>query len=632
MNQDKNNKINDKTFNRISMFISQCGAPMLFILRFLSVFFVISGFDILIKHHIFDPVADWQAYIQSVDLARNILFSLLGTIVLSLLYRNLKEKYRSFDQIFALIAILFFDTMYMLNVYDPYSSIALFMLTYMMINFIYGSLNGKSFACGIPDKVSIALVISFAAAMCAVTYNLQRMVHNTFNSHCYDFGIFIQMFHSLVEHGNPLTTCERFFIISHFNVHTSYIFLLLVPFYKLFPSIKTLYTAHSLLSMGGIIPMYLLVKKHGYNGLSRIFLCMGYILCIGIVMPSASFLHENSFLPTLLMWLFWALDNKKYKLMYIMAFLVLLVKEDAPTYVLCTGLYLFMSEFGKKSCLHGLALSLISGIYMLLAIRKLAHGGDINIISVWSTSHLAFNNGGIVEIIKNAFSNPAYFCSLLMSEGTFMLFIRIMLPLMFLPLITKKASRYMLLVPLFFMVLIIGAGYESVTIFINQYIQGPVIPLMYLCIINMDDIQDKNQKAVLVGMASYILTATVLAVYVNFYSSEYKINRDKFTQAQQILDSLPKDAAIAAEDNILPHIADRDKVYFLTHDNFLDPNGKGEVMLIDTDKCDFIALSSGTDICEFYQSIMEEKGYELYAKTDDLMYVYKNKKYTGGIK
>jgi uncharacterized membrane protein len=45
------------------------------------------------------------------------------------------------------------------------------------------------------------------------------MRYFAYNSPCYDFGIFAQMFHSMRTTGVPVTTCEREEAMSHFAVH-----------------------------------------------------------------------------------------------------------------------------------------------------------------------------------------------------------------------------------------------------------------------------------------------------------------------------------------------------------------------------------------------------------------------------
>ena len=50
----------------------------------------------------------------------------------------------------------------------------------------------------------------------------------------FDFGIFVNMFYNMKESGLPITTCERDVFLSHFVVHLSPIYYLILPFYMIF--------------------------------------------------------------------------------------------------------------------------------------------------------------------------------------------------------------------------------------------------------------------------------------------------------------------------------------------------------------------------------------------------------------
>ena len=57
----------------------------------------------------------------------------------------------------------------------------------------------------------------------------------TFDGSTFDIGLFSQMFHRMSTDLSAITTLERDRVLSHFAVHISPIFYLMLPFYKLFP-------------------------------------------------------------------------------------------------------------------------------------------------------------------------------------------------------------------------------------------------------------------------------------------------------------------------------------------------------------------------------------------------------------
>lgn len=50
----------------------------------------------------------------------------------------------------------------------------------------------------------------------------------------FDFGIFAQMFENMKDGLGPVTTVERNYELSHFAVHFSPAYYLMLPFYMLF--------------------------------------------------------------------------------------------------------------------------------------------------------------------------------------------------------------------------------------------------------------------------------------------------------------------------------------------------------------------------------------------------------------
>nr|WP_289707141.1 DUF2079 domain-containing protein [Enterocloster clostridioformis] len=75
---------------------------------------------------------------------------------------------------------------------------------------------------------------------------------------------------------SPLTTCERDGLLSHFAVHLSPVFYVLLPFYKLVPRPETLLVLQSLVVISGMVPLCLLTTvppgSRCLSGVMRIFL------------------------------------------------------------------------------------------------------------------------------------------------------------------------------------------------------------------------------------------------------------------------------------------------------------------------------------------------------------------------
>ena len=72
----------------------------------------------------------------------------------------------------------------------------------------------------------------------------------------FDFGIFSQMFHQMRTTGLPVTTVERDGPLSHFAVHVSPIYYLLLPFYCIYPKPVTLQVLQAAVLASAVIPLW----------------------------------------------------------------------------------------------------------------------------------------------------------------------------------------------------------------------------------------------------------------------------------------------------------------------------------------------------------------------------------------
>src|SRR5699024_7070503 len=96
-----------------------------------------------------------------------------------------------------------------------------------------------------------------AAAFVAFVGGFGVFRYLTYSAPNYDFGLFSQMFYYMKETFMPLTTSERGTLLSHFAIHVSPIFYLLLPGYLIFPNPMYLQIMQAVILASGVIPLYL---------------------------------------------------------------------------------------------------------------------------------------------------------------------------------------------------------------------------------------------------------------------------------------------------------------------------------------------------------------------------------------
>ncbi|MDE5765158.1 MAG: DUF2079 domain-containing protein [Ruminococcus sp.] len=605
---------------KISAFFKRTGIPDMAMLRFIAVFFFASAINIdVLKDKEIWAVSKWQDFIGEVHYMPSVIIMICGFILLSAIHYFMPERYRITDQSFSIAAVLYFDVVLLWKANDFNLSLGVMIISLIFIYYSWGKLKSKKLYNRIPWWVCGLFILVSATAVAVFIGITTVCKHRNFGTACHDFGLFVQMYHSLADNGTAVTTCERDTFMSHFKIHASYIFYLLVPVFKLFPDGETLLIAQGVLAMGGAVPMFLIAKRHNIRGLSLIFICFAYIFCNGLIGPCYYEFHENAFLPTLLMWLLWAVDGRKYIMLYIMSALVCIVKEDAPLYVACVAMFMFFENKGDKKRFNCLIITVVSMIYMFVITSWLTKNGDGQMMMSTRFNNLMIDKeAGLKEVIKNVIIDPSYFFSLFFHDDTRIFFFQVMTPLLFIPFFTKKIRRFLLMIPFVIMNLVIGAGYGYAANIGFQYIFGPVTLLLYMCIINIEDMGQRGKQdiPIALGSAAMILSIGTYSHYWGYYTS-YKDGEDYLVALDTALDEIPKDAAVGADVFSIPHLADHKELYIFDNNDFTE-----EGIITTPEKFDFIVIPILSEFYDVHSADIENGGYTLYNQVDGRYAIY----------
>ena len=452
----------------------------------------------------------------------------------------------------------------------------------------------------------IAFTVIVGLLTCAVIATITCLRYKTFSSPNFDFGLFVNMFHNMKETGLPLITSERDQLLSHFAVHISPIFYVLLPFYWLFPSPLTLQIGQAVVLALGIVPVVLLCRHFKLSGKVTVFVACLYAFYP--VMSSGTFydIHENCFLTLTLLLTFLFYEKKKIIPMYLSAISVLMVKEDAAIYLLVFALFVLLSE---KRYVHGAILAAMSVGYFLLAVHMLEKYGT-------GTLNDRFNNvifdkdEGLISAAKTALRNPGYILTQLFttSKGGWekiVYFLQMLLPLGFLPFCSKKASRWLLITPILINMVsyyqyLYDAGF--------QYHFATVAFLFYAVIKNLPELSAPTKRNLLSIAAAGCCCLYLVTVCPKFstYVNRWDKNKDTYVKMEEILDTVPEDASVVCSTFLLAHIADRGEIYELAYHK-----NKPDV--------DFVVLDSRYSSSNKYMLAYLEQGYTVYSHEPNLI-------------
>jgi len=419
------------------------------------------------------------------------------------------------------------------------------------------------------NKATVFIVAALGVAFAVFVSLITVCRYLSFSAPNFDFGLFVNMFHNMRTRFFPYVTSERNLLLSHFAVHISPIYYLMLPFYLLFPYPHTLQILQAVVLASGIVPLYLLAKHKGLSNNTIVFLSFLYALYPALSSGCYYDLHENCFLTALLFWTFYFYEKKKYILLYIFAFLVLLVKEDAAVYVAFFALYTILSNLLEKNyraSLHGCALFVLATVYFGFAWFIMSKYGQ-GIMDKSRYGNYIPNDGNITNMVKTALINPGYvFTQLLTAEKVIYLF-KMLVPLAFLPFMTKKGVRFTLLFPLILMSLMTNYGYQFNLRF--QYQFGVLAFLFYMTLLNVSEMKGFNKRFVL----SFAAVAAAMIFCLNSLPDSsvirrYINNKVNYSKINEALKQIPPDASVKSSTFILAHIANRDEIYAIDYEAY----------------------------------------------------------------
>lgn len=490
----------------------------------------------------------------------------------------------------------------------------------------------------------LAIVFGAAQAMFIALYTCAR--YNNYTSPNYDFGIFCNMFSSMVRDFTQTVSCERDAIIQHFAVHFSPIYYLMLPFYFVFRSPLTLQILQAVIVGSGVIPLYLITRRRKLSPALGAALCFAYALYPALIGGCSYDMHENCFLAPLLLWLFYCAEcdgTKRRILTALFAVLTLAVKEDAAVYVAFFGIYKLsdgrdepenpvfaqsgsdearkklptgkrisaaLDSFFTSGRRCGLALLLGSVAWFLFTSWFLDRYG-YGIMS-YRYDNFMTDGGSLFGVIINVLKNPVLVFSEAFEAEKLTFLAQALLPLALLPLITRLPHRLLLLCPLLLIGLMSDYQYQHSIYF--QYVFGWSAFLFYAAVLNLSDLGRRARRA----LCAVMLSASVLfsAAYAAPLGSSIfpsKTQREKCAAISEAIADIPGDASVTSDTFILPHLADREIIYELD----------SKATSADTDYVVFDLRYADAAAADERETAFTADGYETVCRTDGVIMIMK---------
>lgn len=447
----------------------------------------------------------------------------------------------------------------------------------------------------------------------------------------YDFGLFAQMFHNMNETGLPMTTLERDTWLSHFDVHVSPIYYLMLPIYNLLPHPITLQVLQAAVMASAVISLWKLAGRYGLNDGLRTALCAVLLLYPAFGCGASYDLHENCFLTPLLLWLLYGITVGSTPITAISALLTLMVKEDAAVYVAVVALWLLVRTLlrwksaERKNLITAALLLIGSLLWFFLATNHLATNGD-GVMTYRYDNFMYNNSGSLITVIFAVIMNPMKAIYECVDPEKLEYIAMTLLPLLGLPLLTRRYERYILLIPYILINLMSDYQYQHSIWF--QYNFGSLALLFYLTAVNLADLKVEWHRSLPLAMALIICASSFhKSAYprIEYYGKTAIVNYDYYQYIRDTLDLIPEDASVTATGYYTTHLSDREIIYdmrYTTREHLLET----DYIVMNTvsrKEYDKYATGGKDNGLENLIAILERNGYVPFAEIEGLLVIYR---------
>lgn len=403
----------------------------------------------------------------------------------------------------------------------------------------------------------------FLTTIFFLTYSYHSIhKHQTFNSYAYDLGIFAQLVYLNNQTLFPLNSLHHIIQIS---VDFAPLLVTLAPIYKIIPYPETLLAIQALVASVSFIPIYLIALNKLKSLFISIVLGVAYLGSPGILSAINFDFHPATLSLLVLSLILYSWYFRKWKIYWFMVMVGLLLKEDISIFILGLGIYqLFRRQI--KIGIFNILIAVFS--FYLIKYQVMPY--------IWPDARGLFTNWLIIplhnplEVALFFIKDPVIITKILfdseikLANSIFLFqqfaYLPFLNPLSWfsvLPYLLIRYSAYgnhIINTALTYDTSHFWSPFWHYNANLEPFLAvGTIFALSWLRLPKY--------------FASFLLIFFMLVnllVYYQFVWIPLRTKDNKITDHRYIYNSLsliPKDAAVTAQSSIVPHLANREKIY-----------------------------------------------------------------------
>jgi uncharacterized membrane protein len=416
--------------------------------------------------------------------------------------------------------------------------------------------------------VTLPRVIMALVVVVYTAYFTRRSIdiHQALGTSSYDSALYDQGIWLLSRFEAPFVTLMG---RNLFGDHSSFVLLLLVPVYWIWPAAGVLFFAQSAAIGAGAIPVFLFGRTRLGNEWPALLLASCYLLHPALGWTNLENFHPDSFLGVFVGFAIWAALSRKWKTYALFVVLALSVKEDASLVVVPLGAWVAL----KRDRRIGLITIIGSVAFMAVAMLVVMRG----LIGMATRNGWRIPFGGPSGVIRTALTNPGELFSYLRSDGRPWYLVQMTAP--FAWLFARKPWVAAISLVVLLTNILSTYWYQYQIDFHYSLVAVPALSLGSVYAIgairekwNLQVDPSTGTESIAIPLRSASIGAIVAAALLTSYlwgpvpwgrtPLFYGDPSEPWAKAgHEIVTNIPSDAIVAAHYRITPHIAHRREVY-----------------------------------------------------------------------
>lgn len=389
----------------------------------------------------------------------------------------------------------------------------------------------------------ISLFIIFLVAYCILGF----VRHSHYQSFGYDLGINDQVVWRYAHLQSPLTTIDPFPDKTKFAEHIEIVYILIAPIYWIYSSAYTLIFVQALIFCSSSLAVYLLARRYKLSKFVSLVVMTTYLMFYGVQFGLWTDVHSSIFAAGFLMWFIYLVDKSKKNLSILFFFLTLTAKESTGTALFCISLVYFLYR-REKRLIFFMSTSVLYMLFVFCVFYPY----------IMHQSYLYSNHNGFLSnldprsLVDTSQKRSTIFYSFA-SWG----FLPILSPVWLIPVVSH-----------FYKYFVVASDLVSTQGIFGQYriMLAPVLAQASIWTIKRFYNRFPRSQ---IYFGIWLLATCLLAQYflhlpLSYLSkSWFWAEPSSMTSINKMIAYLPSNASIVSQNNITPHISQRDKIYTL---------------------------------------------------------------------